>query len=426
MQDKAAIYVKAEFFVLCGCLYSQIWACDAVLNLEVDDFQPGTHNRDIYRIIKKLVETGREVNYIAVASELPDRDGINVYAAGLDPFCVISKRHFMDYVNQVKEYGRKYRIKKLTNRFNAESNNGETAVNIVKRLISDAQQIADDGRAPTGANIEDAVQEHDNFVDALLSGEVTTIGPPFPELNDIILYPGNQAVIGAHTSVGKSAFAVHWATSLARTGKRVLFISAEMTQIEMIQRVASDVAGLGIGLMRKRNVKLSNHPEMLEFRSAINDMSGELRIRYIPGANEIDIGSELDTMANRGGTDVLFVDYIQALECQEMGRRTIREQIGFLSRWLRKQSDKRGMVTVVLSQLSRPGKEDRYTNREPTIWDLKESGNLENDPDVVILLHREKTESKRDWNIKVRCVKNRNGSLCDWTYTFDSWTAQWT
>ena len=413
---------QAEYFVLSGCLKSVELAYEAIRTLEIDDFLPGTEHRQIFKAIKSLMNDENDVNRVSISQRVPAE--IGEYIAMLNPFSVLSERQFIDYLTQVKEFASKRKLLNLTNRIGKESQDGSIS-DVVNRLIVEAHAIADRTKRRGGINMDDAVQEHDNFVDALIAGEIKTISGPLPGLEEITLYPGNQVIIGAHTSVGKSAFAIHWATILARNGLRVLFISGEMTQVEMVQRVASDVAGLGIGLMRSRGIKLSGHRDFLKFRDDIRESGGELKIRYIPGANEIDISAELDAMTVTGGTDALFVDYIQALECHAASRKSLREQIGYLSRWFRKQGDVRGMVTIVMSQLSRPGKEDRYSNRPPTIWDLKESGNLENDPDVVILLHREKSADYRNWNIQVMCVKNRNGSLCDQTYEFDSWKAQW-
>ena len=421
------IVMQSEYYVLNGCMCSRSFAYLAAKELVEDDFLPGTICRPIFNAMKELVGIGDVINRVSVSKRLMTRGiDLGVELAGLSEYSYSgTENHFRYYLDQVKENGRKRRLKNLANKFGADKQDEVPASQIVKELISEAQKIAEGSDPRGGANMDDAVREHDNFVDQLMAGEIKTISGPLHGLESIVLYPGNQVVVGARTSVGKSALAVHWATSLARTGHRVLFVFAEMTQVEMVQRIASDVAGLGIGLMRKRNVKLSGHRAFLDFRSEIRESNGELRVRYFPGANEIDIKSELDAMAITGGTDVIFVDYIQALECEAMKNKPLRERIGYLSRWCRKQGDIRGMVTIVMSQLVRPGKEDRYTNREPTIWDLKESGNLENDPDVVILLHKEKTDNYRNWNVKVSCVKNRNGSLCDWTYTFDSWTAQW-
>jgi len=413
----------AESYVCAACLRSPQWGSEAVRALKSADFAPGGVYGRIFQAIETLVGLGDPVDHISVGNLIPDTDTNDLMM--LDPSIVSSDFTFRAHLKTVKEASRKRRLSSLAEKVQDEARNSGTSKDIAADIILRANEIMADEPRRGGTNLEDAIAEHDNFVRQLASCEIVPVYLPFPGLGDVILYPGNQAVIGAHTTVGKSAFALHTAIDSAINGQRVLFISAEMTMVEMVQRLASDVCGIGIGLLRQQNTCLTNNPHLEDFKARVRSSGGELRIRYMPGGTEIDIQRELDAMQAEGGTDLLFVDYIQALTCKAKENARQYEQIGYLSRWFRKQGADRGMVVFILSQLSRPGKEDRYTNKRPTIWDLKECGNLENDPDVVILLHKEKTASYTNWNIAVIVAKNRNGSQAEMVFSFDSRTAKW-
>jgi replicative DNA helicase len=363
------------------------------------------------------------MDHVSIGNLISESDTADLMM--LDPSIVSSDFTFRAHLKTVKESSRKRRLSMLAGKVQDSAKNGDTSKDIAADIILRANEIMAEDNRRGGTNLEDAIAEHDAFVQQLATSEIVPIYLPFPGLGDVILYPGNQAVIGAHTSVGKSAFALHIAIDSALNGQRVLFISAEMTLVEMVQRLASDVCGIGIGLMRQNNTRLTDNPTLESFKAKVRASGGELRIRYMPGATEIEIKQELDAMQAEGGTDLLFVDYVQALTCKAKENTKPYEQIGYLSRWFRKQGADRGMVVMILSQLSRPGKEDRYTNKRPTIWDLKECGNLENDPDVVVLLHKEKTAGYMDWNITAIVAKNRNGNCAEMTYNFDARTAQW-
>ena len=408
---------------ICGaCIENEKWANRAIWILKPEDFGQMDY-RLIFTAICDLIQAGKPVDTVQIGARVPASAHQKLISLPID---ILNDRHFESTLSTVKEASKKRRLGNLADKVKRGAGNGETSDNIIQSLINSANEIVNDVERSEEGTIDEAVIAHDAFIEKIQAGDITPVKLPFYGLEEVVLYPGNQCIIGAHTSVGKTAFALHTAIESARIGHRVLFISTEMSVVEMIQRVASDRCGTGIGLMRQRNIKLDNHPELRRFQDEIKATGGELKIRYIPGCSEVDIRAEFDAMESGGGTDILFVDYIQNLECRARINKSLREQIGFLSRWLMKEADNRQCVNFVLSQLSRPGKEDRYANKKPTVWDLRESGNLECDPAVVILLHREdRSADYRNWNITATVAKNRNGSLCEYTYTFDSWSAQW-
>lgn len=416
------IIALAESRVCGGCIENSQWAARAVWYLKPEDFNQWDC-RLIFDAITKLVKDDKPIDLIQIGNLIPDNVKQKLLSLQTD---MIDEKYFESSMKFIKESAMKRRFGMLADNLKKKSVNGDVSEDIYSSLISEANRIVNDVAQGEDGTLDSAIIKHDKFIDAILRGEIIPVKMPFKELSEVVLYPENQCIIGAHTSVGKTAFALHIAIESARKGRRVLFVSAEMTEVEMIQRVASDRCGIGIGMMRRNNVKLDNHPDLRKFQDEVRSSGGELKIRYIPGANENDIRRELDVMDTFGGTDVLFMDYIQAMECREKSNKSLKEQIGFLSRWFMREANKRKCINFIMSQLSRPGKEDRYNNREPTIWDLKECGNLENDPPVVILLHRaDRTADYKDWNVKIKVVKNRNGSLCEYTYIFDSWSAQW-
>lgn len=418
----------AEEVLVTACLSGHSHASKIIGKILPQDFLPGQQNwrREIYKAVLTIHESGEEINVLTVGAELASKPVLIQRLKHL-PFLVFAKTKpdIGIYVKAVRERARKKKLWELGQKTTDASKNGHTSKEITENIIQELQKITAGDVSPDSADVDDMVREHDEFVDLVLSGEIRPLDLPYIGLEEVVLYPGNQVVIGAHTSVGKSAFALNIAIDYARCGLNVLWVTTEMTKIEMIQRITSCLAGIGVGLLRKHNVKLNTHPDVIQWKNTMKSNGGKFRIYYASICTEREIQSELDAMNEFGGCDVLFIDYIQDLESVEKFREE-RLKIAHLARWLRKQASERGLVLFTLSQMSRPDRETRHTRRKPTVWDLKETGAIENKTEVVILLHREdNTPGIREWNINVEVAKNRNGNRCEFNYVFDSWNAQW-
>ena len=427
MSYDASAIRYAQRQIISACLSRETWALQAIKDLSQENFD--YKHGPIFKAIIEAKSAGESLTKVNIFKRLDERE--NSFQAAIiqeiSPHDT-SEREFMAAIKLLKEIYRKRKLYRLGVNVKSDSENGMVSNEILDNLMKQANEIVRDINREDGAqDFAQAVDRYDQFVEDVNDGKVKIIEfpPPFTEMQKIILYPSNQMVIGAHTSVGKTALSLHWAIHLARTGHRVLFISAEMDMVEMVERTTSVLAHIGIPVMRAKKIRLNNHPSLTEFENDLAETGGTLRIRYIPGPTEIEILSEIETMDAEGGIDILFLDYLQKIQWSASDYMNRRSQIIALSAWFQRQAYERGMVNVIMSQLSRPGKEDRYSKRAPTIWDLKEAGEIENDSHVVLILHREVRDSQRYWNVNLRCWKNKNGELCQCTYEFDNGLAQW-
>jgi replicative DNA helicase len=196
---------------------------------------------------------------------------------------------------------------------------------------------------------------------------------------------GEFIIIGARPSVGKTQILLEVALHNANNGKMVLFCSAEMTLTQLTEREI--VMGTGIDIRRLRRGELTED-EWGSSQGVVGKVA-DMPLYFVIGRlNVMRIIQKAKQLKQTKDLDLLLVDYIQLLGDRSDKRcgDTLRERIGYISNSLKNAANELEIAVVAASQFSR-GVEIREGHR-PMLSDLKESGDLEQDADVVLLLHR--------------------------------------
>lgn len=233
------------------------------------------------------------------------------------------------------------------------------------------------------------------FVD--LDNETSGI---FPEL----------IIVGARPSVGKTQLMLDLVENIAQQKRTVLFCSIEMGIKSIMERKIARELGIDIREIRKGMT--------LEKEKAIVDVSGlvsEQSVYYLPqGMSSNDIYAEAKKLLDTVGLDIVFVDYLQILrDCWDSNRDNQVVRVGRACKILKSIVNDLGIPVVAASQLNRASEYRTGENRFPKLADLRESGDIEQDADVVFLLHRDKETDenfgdKYNSNIlRVQMAKNR-------------------
>lgn len=199
------------------------------------------------------------------------------------------------------------------------------------------------------------------------------------------LYPGNLVIIGARPGMGKSQMLQEIALHNAGTGKRVLVASREISLEEFDERYIQMETGVGIEKLREGCL---NEVEWGLIQELVDQVNGTPLI-FLEGSFGVDsIAQKAKLLRKTQGLDLLLVDYIQLLKerTEKKAGDNLRERIGYISNSLKSIARELEIPVIAVSQLNRnvEGRE----NKRPTLADLKESGDLEQDADVVLLLHR--------------------------------------
>jgi replicative DNA helicase len=253
----------------------------------------------------------------------------------------------------------------------------------------------------------------------------TTTG--FKDVDELTggLQPGNLIIIAARPSMGKSALVTNIAENAALDGKPVALFSLEMSKTELSQRFLASQAKESGDAMRKGTLKKSSWPKVLEAAQVLSNAP-----LWIDDSSDISI-IELRAKARRlhgkflsgdgEGLGLIIVDYLQLLRAND-GRDSRVEQVAQMSRGLKILARELNVPVIAVSQLSR-AVESRMPPR-PQLSDLRESGQIEQDADVVCFIYREeyylREESEKKGIAELIFAKHRNGPVGDVELTFIS------
>lgn len=219
-------------------------------------------------------------------------------------------------------------------------------------------------------------------------GELTGVPTGFPTLDALTQgwQPGDVIVIAARPSMGKTAFVVNSIIEACRMGKQGALFSLEMRRSQIEYRILSGLSGVPLSQLLRGLVSTPDEFERIGQATSILEQC-HLHIDDTPGRTVGDIRSECRRLKAEGGLDFVALDYIQLME-GSTGRRgaTRNEELSDISRRLKKLAGELQVPFLVLSQLSRAGA-DRAT-QAPKLSDLRDSGAIEQDADLVCFLHR--------------------------------------
>jgi len=227
------------------------------------------------------------------------------------------------------------------------------------------------------------------------------------------LRPGQLVVIGARTGIGKSAIAGQWAFNVASAGHPVGFLSLEMRSEDIAKRMVGQVVDID---MAKVETDVAYYRKHLQ---TITDARARLHLLPIHYNQDMrgDLPSVLGAITRERQThniEVVFVDYLGQIvnPAARAGNRAI--ELGSVTRGLKLAALDMGICIVLLAQLNRE-LEGRGEDAKPRLSDLRDSGSTEQDADVVLLLHRSKTEES---DTLFRLAKNRAGATGDFWMHF--------
>lgn len=246
---------------------------------------------------------------------------------------------------------------------------------------------------------------------------------------------GEYVAIGARPSVGKSILALTFCVNAAKAGKRVLLSSLEMNEIEITERVLASQGDVSMRTITSSNIPQDAWDGIAQTVNRITD----LPLWYTLDSYTVEsLRRAAYQLYENGGLDLIAVDYLQLMESTYAKRQSRQEQVSEISRGLKKLAAELKIPILVLTQLNRASVSDRIdgkkARREPTMADARESGAIEQDANIFILLHDPQRDEMRDdmeretWDnldkqkmsmIRLIIDKNRQGKRGRLTVAFD-------
>jgi len=233
---------------------------------------------------------------------------------------------------------------------------------------------------------------------------------PWPSLNELIVgfKPGALYIIGARPGIGKTVVGLQIAWELSKTGA-VSFHSLEMSKAELFNRIISMEAEVFIGNINKGGLKDHDWDKIAKMKQ--RSANHRLAIHDKSGQTLHQIRAMATSVKNQGQLQAVVVDYLGLIQDTMQGRKRY-EMITDISIGLKNLARDLNVPVIALAQLNR-GPEQRK-DAEPDLADLRDSGGIEQDADVVILLHRRMREQdKYEWQksgMIMKVAKNRHGA----------------
>lgn len=295
----------------------------------------------------------------------------------------------------VKDY-KANRLKTMLNRVQIVSDDID---NQIGQIITNLEALQD-CKNVTSKSLPDIVRENKDkyFVDN--ESEKIYIG--FSKLDDMLggLEGGDMIVIGARPSVGKSAFVTQITSNLAKRGKKVGFYNLEMKNKQVYERFV--VSESGIGLTRLRRAKKFLGDEEERFRRANEILEKRNEIVISDGSKSV---SEIRFESRHMGYDIIIIDYLQLLKSDNVYRGNRTAEVGAISKAIKALAMELNIPIIALSQLNRVS--EMREAKEPTMAELREAGDIEQDASVIILMWNLSQNDKSKKGCKVE--KQRQG-----------------
>lgn len=405
----------AEMQALGGMLISR----DAIRQVSAI-IRPGDWYRPahqlIYDAIMRLDSRGEPVDAVMVAAELDKSGEAGRYGGALYLHActesIPAAANAGYYAKIVSDKAVLRRLVEVGTRIAQFGYEGEGDLDEILDLSHHALAGVETLETSAGADLIHSEQIYREVVDDqdVVDDEVL-VAPPYADLREVVPFikPGQLVIVGARPAVGKSVVAADFARYTAmHRGVGTVFFSLEMTRLELGQRVMAAEAGVLFDRLRDKSLEESDWERVAKVKPVWD--AAPLWMADDFNVTLAHIRARLRKHVRTHDIKLVVVDYLQLMDTP--GKTENRQQeVSAMSRGLKKLAGELGVAMVVLSQLNR-GPTQR-SDKRPQISDLRESGSIEQDADVVILLDREDTrdkESPRAGEIDLIVEKNRNGS----------------
>jgi replicative DNA helicase len=403
---------------LLGCLLIDNSSFDEVsdVNLEAQDFYHPQYGI-IFQAIKDLFMDGMPFDIVTVASKLNDHGKLERIGGQttLITICdeVGSAANVEYYARLIKEKSMLREVVRTATRVVQSGTNfsgdvGDFLQEVEASFFKLTAQTKNNKMIPLKQALYENLKELEK--PARAKGEIMGISTGFQSIDRQLLglQPGQLVLIAARPGMGKTALALNWAVAAAKqTNMAVAVFSYEMMYAELSMRLLASEACID---GRKLKTKEFNELDLRSISNAVQKLSNlKLFINDSGSTNLMDIRSYCRKLKAEQGLAMIIVDYLQIMP-MHVKKQNREQEIAELSRGFKMLANELEIPVVALSQLNRTAAS--RTDRRPQLQDLRESGSLEQDANIVCLIHREDyydTQTPKKGIAEIIVAKNRNG-----------------
>lgn len=360
-------------------------------------------NKAVYTKILSLYDRGIQFDATILANEMAnEKSDANVY---INQFSKLVRDCPGSWL--IKEYAKKlvanYQSKRVNLLLRELDTNPTTIADTIGNLITRLEEIQTNSKERS-QSLKDIVADNraNYFVDKPRK-DVLHVRIGMDKFDECVqLVKGDVTVIGARPSVGKSAFATQIAKAVGKAGLKVGYFNMEMVKSQIYERLIASESGIDLERIKNAKCFLGDEKQLWD---AANDELAKMNIIVSSDARtDLDIKAE----CRHQNFDLIIIDYLQLIRCHKRCENK-RVEVGEVSRSIKNLAMELNVPIILLSQLSR--KSEYTQDKEPSMADLRETGDIEQDASTIILMWnlRDEEEFKEFKGLKVD--KNRQGKL---------------
>jgi replicative DNA helicase len=420
--------VDAEKTILGAILLDNAAHAEAAEKLESDDFSLDSHRR-IFLRMSELMDAQHAVDIVTLANELTrykevDAVGGVAYLASLTEG--LPRRPVIEeYIRIVKDKSLLRKLMAICSMAIARAaDQGESALDVLGAAESQLMEVTEKGLTHGFQSLHQIVEHSFGSIDNLYkqSREVTGLATSFTEFDRMTsgLQKGELIIIAARPSMGKTALAINIAQIAAiKSGAKVAVFSLEMSKESLLRRMLATQAWVDQRKLQTGFLGREDHDKLEKALGLL--VESQLFIDDTAAISLAEMRAKARRLKqNAGGLDLIVVDYLQLMSATvpSSGRKNYEnrtQEVSAISRGLKALAKELDVPVMALSQLSRAS-ERRGEDKRPLLSDLRESGSIEQDADVVAFIHRE-AYYKRDEEMsetdkaksEIIVAKQRNG-----------------
>lgn len=410
--------IDAEKAVLCSMFLTKYALQLSVEGLEEELFY-FDKNAKIFHVIKDLYEKGSAIDVTTVTAALEKEKWINS-VGGIEYITEIitttaTAANVQEYIKIVYE---KAVLRKLIDEGTRIVTDAYSSSNNIDDVLDGAEQrilnVVKNRRGSEFKKIQQVIEKVHRDLEQLskTKGEITGLATGYSDLDRITtgLHPNELIIIAARPGVGKTAFALNVAMNAARKGdKTVAFFTLEMSAEQLLMRMFATEGKLDLTKLKRGNLENQDWRKVEEAMIKLGDMN--VFIDDTAGISVGEIRAKCRKLASSpNGLDLVVIDYLTIIQGSSKYAGNRQQEVSEISRSLKTMALELGVPVIALAQLSRnvEGRKDQ----RPILSDLRESGAIEQDADIVSFLYREdygKYEETPDSDVELIIAKHRNG-----------------
>ena len=409
---------------LLGSMLISSDVCQTVLSLaSKDDFYLDSH-RILFEAMQNIYADNSPVDVTTLTSYLIDKKLLDK-TGGVEYLLELSESvpttsHSEHYLKRLNEKALLRRlIKESTEIIEKAYGDVENINDFIGEVEKDFLNVTRDRNAGEFQNVKSVIQKVTDRLVMLqkADGKISGVKTGYYDLDKLTsgFQKGDLIILAARPSVGKTAFALNVAYNVSyKSDEAVAIFSLEMPAEQLIQRIICSAGSLKAESLRSGSILKESSESYYADADKVSKCN--LYIDDTPGIRVGEIAAKCRRLKREQGLKMIVIDYLQLISGPANSRESRQQEVSDISRQLKMIARELEVPVLALSQLSRSV--EKRDNKRPVLSDLRESGAIEQDADIVSFIHREdyqdpKKEAETQGATDIIIAKHRNGALAD-------------